>query len=495
MKLKKANISLAKKYIVVGTIGLLAVVFTFTIINTHFQNKNLRDQYLREAKNLIKLVEFRAAEQLDALQINRLRENIHFIKQNHLVKEIIIFNNEQMIITDGQIDSDKKFSILADPLIEQSLNNDSLVYKISDREIALYLPIDLSYRRLGGVKLIYSLTELRRTEISILFNNLKYAGIVFVVGLILMLMFIRKIVKPIKELIHGTEEVSMGNYDERIVIKTRDELELLANSFNDMVKSLKLSRDEIIAAKEKAEKSDKLKSEFLAQMSHEIRTPVNAIVNFTELLKVDLEHKMYGDTKDAFDIIELSSDRLIRTIDLILNMSEIQSGNFQPHLQVINLYTEVLKPVHTEFKYKAKAKSLELILENSTEESSVRGDRYSLVQMFTNLVDNAIKYTENGDVKMSIEVGENNKIITKIKDSGIGISEEFLPFLFEPFMQEESGYSRRFEGTGLGLSLVKRYGEINNAEVKVESEKNKGTTFIIIFESLTPKTVNSSDSD
>ncbi len=480
----KTKISITKKNIFVGTLGLLAVVFTFTIINTNSQNENLTKQYLREAQNLITLLEVSAAEDLDQLQIDKLRKNIYFVKQNSLVKEVLIFDKDGYVITDGAIKSNKKFEQLSDSLINEAFTHNSIAYQMNEREIVLYMPIDLSFKRLGGIKLVYSLSELRRTEISILFNNLKYAAIIFVVGIVLLFLFIRKIVRPVKDLIRSTEEVSKGNYDEKIDIKTRDELETLADSFNEMVRNLKTSRDELIEAKEKAEKSDRLKTEFLAQMSHEIRTPINAIVNFTEMLKTEFEHRLYGETKEAFDIIQSSSERLIRTIDLILNMAELQSGSFKTTPEEVNLVDEIITPIVNEFKLRAQVKSLKISVDNKTDRSKIIADKYSLTQMFANLLDNAIKYTEKGEIKISVERDKNSAVVAQVQDTGIGISEDFLPFLFEPFMQEESGYTRRFEGTGLGLSLVKKYCEVNNAEIKVDSKKNSGTTFTIRFDGV-----------
>ena len=111
----------------------------------------------------------------------------------------------------------------------------------------------------------------------------------------------------------------------------------------------------------------------------------------------------------------------------------------------------------------------------------ITGDEYSAMQIFINLVDNAIKYTNQGKVEIVISKTHENKVEVKIIDSGIGISKEYIGNLFTPFSQEEQGYTRRFEGNGLGLALVKRYCEMNNAEIMVESVKGKGSTFKVVF--------------
>jgi len=239
----------------------------------------------------------------------------------------------------------------------------------------------------------------------------------------------------------------------------------------------------LIEAKEEAEKSDKLKSEFLAQISHEIRTPVNNIVTFISLLKDELEDFLPIGLESAFKIIGSSAQRLIRTIDLILNFSQIASGNFEMKFEEINLSKNLLEDLILEFYSKAKIKNLELTLHSSSEDAFVYGDSYTIKQIFANLIDNAIKYTLTGEVSVRLYKNTNDKICIDVTDSGIGISEKYLSNIFEPFSQEDTGYSRQFEGNGLGLALVKKYVELNKASITVASKKGEGTTFTVQFNS------------
>jgi len=235
-------------------------------------------------------------------------------------------------------------------------------------------------------------------------------------------------------------------------------------------------------AKEEAEKSDRLKSDFLAQMSHEIRTPINSILSFSSLLKEELFEMVSDQLKESFQIIEGGGRRLIRTIDLILNMSQIHTGTYQPIYSIVDLNKEVLSSVVDELKFLAENKNLKLEFMVDTIKTSIRGDKYTLGQIFINLVDNAIKYTAKG--KITIRLYEKNgKLAIDIKDTGQGIAKEFIPKLFSPFTQEESGYTRKFEGTGLGLALVNKYVEINNGAISVDSKKGRGTVFTVIFNS------------
>ncbi len=245
----------------------------------------------------------------------------------------------------------------------------------------------------------------------------------------------------------------------------------------------KLVESELIRAKEKAEESDKLKSDFLAQMSHEIRTPINTILSFTSLLKMELEDSLPIELADTFKMIENGGKRLIRTIDLLLNMSQVQTGSYEPKITKIDMCHDVMKPLVSEFRVIADNRGIELIVNKQTEETFINVDKYTVTQVFSNLLDNALKYTHEGSVKLSIERVNNKKLRIKVEDTGIGISEEYLPNLFSPFSQEMTGYTRKFEGNGLGLALVKKYCELNNASISVESKKNVGSTFEVVFNS------------
>ena len=247
----------------------------------------------------------------------------------------------------------------------------------------------------------------------------------------------------------------------------------------DITERKKMMED-LIEAKEKAEKTNQLKSEFLAQMSHEIRSPINTMVSFTSLIEEELRDKGNDELEMCFNGIESASKRVIRTIDLILNMSELQLGTYEISRRKIKISDELYNLLIEYIKI-AAAKNLELNLNVEIENSFINSDEYAVNQIFANLIDNAIKYTEKGKVDIVLQGNEKNQFVVKVSDTGIGISNEYIDKLFEPFSQEEQGYTRRFEGNGLGMALVKKYCDLIDAEISVESEKNKGTTFTVIL--------------
>ncbi|WP_041355692.1 PAS domain S-box protein [Melioribacter roseus] len=239
--------------------------------------------------------------------------------------------------------------------------------------------------------------------------------------------------------------------------------------------------EELIKAKEEAEVSEKIKTEFLSQMSHEIRTPINVIIGNLSLIREDLCNQIDATACELFDGIDLSVKRIMRTIDLILNMSEIQTNSYKPIFRTIDLKTDILNKIIEEFKTQAKNKNLGLYLDCLVEDTKLIGDEYSITQIFANLMDNAIKYTHKGKIDIIIDRNYEGELTAQVRDTGIGMSREFIADIFKPFTQEERGYTRTYEGNGLGLALVKRYCEINNISIEVESEKGKGSLFRLVF--------------
>jgi len=250
----------------------------------------------------------------------------------------------------------------------------------------------------------------------------------------------------------------------------------------DITQRKKMVND-LIEAKEKAEIADRLKSEFLNQMSHEIRTPLNALLNFSDYIHDDLKdrNQLTDDINENFLEVQESGARIIRTVELILLMSQIQTGSYENKPEQTNIYNEILKPLSEKYHPLANEKNLQFNLINKSEAPFSKVDPYSITQIFSHLIDNAIKFTNKGSVAIIIENNEMKQLVAAVEDTGIGISEEYLPKLFNPFSQEQQGLTRAYDGNGLGLALVKKLCEMNDISIEVTSVKGKGTCFKLIF--------------
>lgn len=244
---------------------------------------------------------------------------------------------------------------------------------------------------------------------------------------------------------------------------------------------LKKAYIELELAKQEAEKFEMLKNHFLTQMSHEIRTPFNIILSSLYLLKSETMLAESSEIKELFSMLEDGSKRIIRTVDRILEMSKIRSGNYELNEELINLGDDILSQVIKHYEEVAINKGIYLIFQKTTDKNEVTRDKFMIYQLFQEIIDNAVKFTNYGTVRIKQYENNEGKLSVSIKDTGIGISSEYLQRIFEPFSQEDTGPSRRYEGNGLALALVKKYAELSNISLVVKSEKNVGSEFTVVF--------------
>ena len=239
--------------------------------------------------------------------------------------------------------------------------------------------------------------------------------------------------------------------------------------------------EELTKAKQEAQRFAMLRSHFLTQMSHEIRTPLNIIVGGIQFLKLKTDQLQLDEFSEIFEMLESGSKRITRTIDSIVEMSEIKSGSYEINFELVDLEKDILHRVIKNYQEAALGKGIDLIFRKSTDENFISKDKFMLYQIFTEIIDNAIKFTERGNILITQSVNSDGKLSVSVKDTGIGISKEYLENIFDPFTQEETGISRKYEGNGLALALVKKYAELNNLSISVQSEKNVGTQFNVVF--------------
>ncbi|MGB9665254.1 MAG: PAS domain S-box protein, partial [Ignavibacteria bacterium] len=246
------------------------------------------------------------------------------------------------------------------------------------------------------------------------------------------------------------------------------------------ITKIKKAEEDMKAARELAELANKMKDTFIANISHEIRTPLNAILGYNELIKEITNDYLSQDEKNYFNVIRSAGDRLMRTIEMIMNYSRIVSGDLPVKKNKIAL-NEILQNLCEEFKITANNKGLEFIYKNESGEVKIFADEYQITQAIANLIDNAIKYTKKGYVKINLRRNEQSELELEISDTGIGISEEYQKRIFEPYTQQELGWNRPYEGVGLGLALVKNYLSLNGIDISFTSKVGIGTTFIVHF--------------
>lgn len=280
-----------------------------------------------------------------------------------------------------------------------------------------------------------------------------------------------------------TGEVQMYARDKRIVDiflrayankDSNGNITTLVGIHTDITDKKKVEKA-IMLAKEKAEESDRLKSVFLANVSHEIRTPMNAILGFLELLKGEgLSHeRMTG----YIDIVNQSGKRLLNTINDIIEISKIEAGQSEVNISEVNI-SKIMKFHLDFFRQQCFDKGILLKMNEQIpyEYSSVMTDKHKLDGILTNLINNAIKFTHEGNIEFGNRI-ENDMILFYVKDTGMGISPEKQSSVFERFVQVGEKKTKSHEGSGLGLSIVKAYIDMLGGKIWLESELNKGSTF------------------
>jgi PAS domain S-box-containing protein len=245
------------------------------------------------------------------------------------------------------------------------------------------------------------------------------------------------------------------------------------------IQNIKETEIELLKAKEKAEESDRLKSAFLANMSHEIRTPMNGILGFADLLK---EPGLTGEMQQEYIlIIEKSGVRMLNIINDIVDISKIEAGLMEVNIQESNINKQI-EFIYTFFKPQFEEKGLHFLIKNtlSEKEAFIKSDSEKIYGILTNLVKNAMKFTEQGTIELGYTLKTENasaELEFYVKDMGIGIPKDRQDAIFERFIQADVSDKMASQGTGLGLSISKAYVEMLGGKIWVESEEGKGSTF------------------
>lgn len=257
----------------------------------------------------------------------------------------------------------------------------------------------------------------------------------------------------------------------------------LLSIFRD-VSDKKQMIDDLIDARDKAEEMNKVKSFFFANMSHELRTPLVGILGFSEILKSELSDQ--PDLSRIADLINSSGQRLHETLNLILNVSKLEAGKLELRMADVDIIP-LLQSCYNLFSSFAKKKNLEYRFSSVKDEIICRIDPALFQNIINNLLNNAIKFTEQGSVSLNVKI-KNDKVHIQVGDTGIGIPESHQAMIWEEFRQSSEGISRSFEGTGLGLTIVKKYTEMLGGGISLISRVGKGSIFTLEFPIMKKRT-------
>ena len=368
--------------------------------------------------------------------------------------------------------------------IINSIERDSTVYQIKKAIVN-------RDRLLGEIWLGYTKKNIQKEFYRAATINLINAIIVSILlAGIALLIFKNQVGNPLENLAKLAQEIANGKLNKRVdVIKHNNEIGLLEDSFNKMaiqlqetIEGLHQNNEDLAITNAKLARATKLKDEFLASMSHELRTPLNAILGLSEALLEEVYGILTERQSRSLTTINNSGQHLLALINDILDLAKIESGQEKLHLCCVELPS--LGNASLDFvKAQANQKNLQLEAQIESGLGCVELDERRIKQVLINLLTNAVKFTPDGG-KVSLKAWgntEEEQIIFQVTDTGIGIKSEDMDKLFASFVQIESSLSRRYEGTGLGLALVKNIVELHGGSVSVISEVNRGSQFTIIL--------------
>ncbi len=487
------------------SLSIVAIVALFTLTNITYQvsgqNRNLRLDNLQKAVQgqlaSVTIRQLLENQQKEILVLDALKESS---EENLSDAEIINGRNNIDNIT-LQISLLESFAYLKAESAYQKLVSahqelNTLWVDFYDGYNQKNLPdmnkIENTYQKTLNMLASFETLEIEAAETqtnelqsaSRITDRITLAIYLFTISLTIGLGFllIRYTTRSLKDLNLGTVRIGRGDLSYHIPINSDDEIGDFAMAFNDMADKLRNAMLQVQQSKERADQANQAKTNFLANMSHELRTPLNAIIGYSEMIidvyRDDKELDEEQTIKDLGHILN-SGRHLLQLINDVLDLAKIESGNMTMFNETFDS-KEIIESIVTTMMPLAKKNDNELTVTTINDIPPIHTDAVKFRQVFLNLLSNACKFTEDGQIIVTLEHNtDKEEIIYTITDSGIGMTPEELQNIFEAFVQANASTAKKYGGTGLGLSICKDFVELMSGVLTVSSAKGEGTEFVI----------------
>ncbi len=288
-----------------------------------------------------------------------------------------------------------------------------------------------------------------------------------------------RLVESYRSITAMCQAIAQGDFSQRF--ERRSDRDELAGALNDMSDKRRLAEEAVLRARDAAEEANRAKSDFLAKMSHELRTPMNAIIGYSEMLQEEAEEAGQEEFIPDLQKIRAAGKHLLALINDILDLSKIEAGRMDLYLESFDVQQTVDEVVHT-IRPLAEKNSNQVEVECGSDVGEMHSDLVKVRQGLFNLLSNACKFTENGVIRLSAQRRggpDGDWMVFEVSDTGIGMDAEQVGKIFEAFGQADSSTTRRFGGTGLGLTITRRFCEMMGGRIDVDSTLGEGSRFVI----------------
>lgn len=447
---------------IVAAIMVVAIIGTYATAKSYYYS--VVSQYLSAEANVISEVLSRCYEDSPANYAKEIRDIVEFFDKKNIMELMAIDKNGNPKISSSGFSPETENMPDYTAAMESETGKGEYIGRtdrssVSEKYMAVTVAIAPGNSDYTAIRLVTSLEKVDAQLVRLAFIALGTAVFILVLVFLLGIYFITSIVSPIKEMSKSAKKLAKGNFDQRIKVKRNDEIGDLCLAFNQMADEL--------------ENSEKIKNDFISSVSHELRTPLTAIKGWSETI---LELRDEETLTKGMKVIVTETERLSAMVEELLDFSRIQNKKIQLQRADMDILAELADAV---LIYTERAAKNGIVISYHEPEGAViiNGDKNRLRQVFINIIDNAVKYSQKGGV-INVEANlKSNEVDIKISDNGCGISKEDLPKVKNRFYKANN----TVRGSGIGLAVADELVTLHKGKLKIESELGKGTVVSIIL--------------